>query len=79
MLGTGTFVEVKLKSGEHTITVLVDDGTAMGRTALITAVMDDVPVRPGGDGGTRCAGRPFRYHGGELGTEDLLRDPRSIT
>ena len=41
MLGTGTFVEVKLKSGEHTITVLVDDGTAMGRTALITAVKDD--------------------------------------
>ena len=57
----------------------MDAGPDVGEAAFAAGEDDGPDGRPGGDGGTRGAGRPFRYHGGELGTEDLLRDPRSIT
>ena len=44
MLGTGSPLEVKLKPGEHTITVVVDDGTGVTEETFGVTVTEESPV-----------------------------------
>ena len=41
MLGTGSPLEVKLKPGEHTITVVVDDGTDQVEDSFVIKVKEE--------------------------------------
>ena len=47
VLGTGSPLEVKLRPGEHTITVVVDDGTDQVEDSCIIRVKEEEEGSPG--------------------------------
>jgi len=47
VLGTGSPLEVKLRPGEHTITVVVDDGTDQVEDGFVIRVKEEEEGSPG--------------------------------
>ena len=47
MLGTGSPLEVKLRPGEHTITVVLDDGTDQVEDGFVIRVKEEEEGSPG--------------------------------